>query len=70
MLARPGADSDKADIQGYIFQNRAFQSQGDKDTEKLLKAGAAFMECSLPSSKDWHYLLSQVCEEGADLNDL
>ena len=63
------ADFDKADLQGYIFQNCAFESDDDKDTEKLLKAGAAFMECSLPSSKDWHYLFSQVCEEGADLND-
>ena len=50
-------DSDKVDIQGYIFQHRAFESEDDKEPEKLLKAGAAFMECSMPSSKDWHYLL-------------
>ena len=63
-------DSTKADIQGYIFQHRAFELEDDKEPEKLLKAGAAFMEVSLPSSKDWHYLFSQVCKESADLNDL
>ena len=63
-------DSDKRDIQGYIFQNCAFESEDDKEPEKLLKAGATFIEISLPLSKDWHYLFSQVCEESAELNDL
>ena len=62
--------SDKADIQGYIFQHRAFELEDDKEPEKLLKAGATFIEISLPLSKDWHYLFSQVCEESAELNDL
>ena len=62
-------DSDKQDIQGYIFQNRAFESEDDKEPEKLLKAGAAFMEISILSAKDWHYLFSRVCEVGADIND-
>ena len=57
------------DIQGYFFQNRAFESEDDKEPEKLLKAGAAFMEVSFPLAKDWHYLFSRVCEEGTDIND-
>jgi len=63
-------DSDKGDIQGYIFQSRAFESEDDKEPEKLLKAGAAFMDLSLPSAKDWHSLFIRVCDKGADINDL
>ena len=62
-------DSDKRDIQGYIFQNRAFESEDNKEVEKLLKAGAAFMEISLPSAKDWHSLFIRVYEKGADIKD-
>ena len=62
-------DSDKRDIQGYIFQHRAFESEDDKEPEKVLKAGAAFMDISCPSAEDWHYLFSRVCEEGAYIND-
>ena len=62
-------DSYKRDIQGYIFQNQAFESEDNKEVEKLLKAGAAFMEFSLPASKDWHHLFIHVCGEGADIND-
>ena len=62
-------DSDKRDIQDYIFQNRAFESEDNKEPEKLLKAGAAFMEISIPLAKDLHYLFSRVGEKGADIND-
>ena len=62
-------DSEKEEIQGFSFQDRAFESEDDKVVEKNLKLGIRLLETSFPTSKDWFNLFTHVYKESASLDD-
>ena len=57
-------NSYKEEIQGFVFQDRAFESEEDKDIEKHLKSHVRIMERSYPSPKNWNKLSSQMFQKG------
>ena len=55
--------SAKEETQGYVFNDRSFESEDDKSIDGHLKRGARLIENANPTPKEWLHLFTKVFTE-------